>query len=106
MLVGRILGWLLIAGAIFVAGMEAYAWLDRGTYHIVAAGELWYEESPNTLNLVQAVVQRYIAAFLWDYAIRPVLLMPAWLVLGVLGILFLLLFRRRPRRRRHSGGFT
>ena len=106
MVVGRILGWFLILGALVVVAMEAYAWLDRGTYHIMAAGELWYKESPNTLNLLQVVVQRYIAAFLWDYAIRPVLLMPAWLVLGVLGILCLFIFRRRTQRRRHSGGFA
>ncbi|HYB08678.1 MAG TPA: hypothetical protein VEJ16_03300 [Alphaproteobacteria bacterium] len=105
MLFGRILGWLLILCAFLVVAMEAYAWLDQGTYHIMATGELWYRESPNSLNLVQAVVQRYIAAFLWDYGIRPVLLMPAWLVLGVLGILFLLIFRSRTRRRRHHSSF-
>jgi len=106
MLVGRILGWLLILGAIIVFGMEAYAWLVQGIYHIVATGELWYKVSPSTLNLTQAVVQRYITPLIWDYGIRPVLLLPAWLVLSLVGALFLFIFRKRVRRRRHSSGLA
>ena len=106
MLVGRILGWLLILGAIIVVGTEVYVWLDQGIYHITAAGELWYKMSPSTLNVTQAVVQRYITPLIWDYGFRPVLLMPAWLVLAVLGALILVIFRRRVRRRRHSSGLT
>lgn len=106
MIVGRILGWLLILGALLVAASEAYTWLDQGSYHIVKAGELWYRESPGTLNLSQAIVQRYIYPPLWDDVVVPMLLAPAWLVFGVPGILLLILCRRRNRRRRSLGGLN
>lgn len=47
-----------------------------------------------SLNLVQAVVQRYLHPAVWDSGIQPVLTWPAVLVLGVPGLLFLLLARR------------
>jgi hypothetical protein len=105
MVLGRILGWLLILAAFAVAASEAYAWLDQGSYHITAAGELWYRLSPKTFTLLEPAVQRHLYAPLWDYVFRPFFLLPAWLVLGVLGILFLLIFRRHPRKRRHSSSF-
>jgi hypothetical protein len=105
MVVGRILGWLLIVAAVLVAANEAYAWLDQGSYHVTAAGELWYELDRGSLNLMQAIVQRYVAPVLWDDGIRPLLLLPAWLVLGVPGVLLVALCRRRGRRRR-PGSFA
>lgn len=106
MAVGRTLGWLLILGALLIVANETYVWLDRGTYHIIAAGELWYRMSPGSLNFTQAIIQRYIHPALWDDILRPVLLAPAWLVLGAPGILLLIFGKRRKkRRRRHPSRF-
>lgn len=95
----RTLGWLLVLGALAIAVMELLAWRGEGGYHIIAAGELWYKASPSSLNLVQAVVQRDLHPALWDDALRPLLLSPAWAVLAVPGFLLLLSGRRRRRRR-------
>ena len=104
MLFRRILGWLLVLGALAIAAAELYAWSGQSDYHIIAAGELWYKGSPNSLNLVQAVVQRRLHPALWDDVLRPILLLPAWAVLAVPG--FLLLFSARRRRRRHSSSIS
>ena len=95
-----ILGWVLILAALFVAADETYRWLDLGSYHIIATGELWFRLSPGSLNLVQAIVQRHILPALWDDLLRPFLLLPAWLVLGLPGLLIVVLRRKRRRRKR------
>ncbi|HLI10889.1 MAG TPA: hypothetical protein VKY65_04760 [Alphaproteobacteria bacterium] len=106
MRLGRIIGWLLLFGAVLVVANEAYAWLDKGSYHIIAAGELWYDLDRDSLNLMQAVIQRYIAPALWDDVMRPLLLLPAWLILGVPGLVLVLLGRWRQARRRTPRRFS
>jgi len=58
-------------------------------------GELLYEVDPEGLNLAQAVIQRYVFAFLWDPVITSILLTPVWIVFGVLALLFAGLARWR-----------
>jgi hypothetical protein len=99
----RFLGWLLILTAFSAAGYDAYQWHYHDQHHVTAAGKLWYDVSPGTLDLFRAGVQRHIAPALWDLVIRPVSLWPAFAVLGVPGILLVFLARRRhpgrsPRR--------
>ena len=53
--------------------------------------------SRSSLNLVQAVVQRYISPFLWDPIIVTILLWWAFAVLMVLGLLILALSGGRAR---------
>ncbi len=102
MVVGRVLGWLLIVLAVAAAGHEGIASLDAGAYDKLAFGELWAKIDIASLNLVQAVIQRYIVPELWDGVIQPILLFPAWAVLSVPGILLVLGFRVREGGRRVS----
>jgi hypothetical protein len=99
------------AGILLLSGMAALGFdlwqyvqgMGQGTgFHLAAAGELWYRLSPGTLNLTQAVTQRYVLPELWDSVLLTVLLWPAALVLGVPGLVLLTLgsFRRRSRSRR------
>ncbi|MBL4863461.1 MAG: hypothetical protein JKY63_00965 [Rhodobiaceae bacterium] len=69
----------LAAGAYDLWGSAARS----GFFH--TGGEVWFELSPNTLNLMQAVVQRYISPSLWDPTIVAVLKLPAVAVLGLVG---------------------
>ncbi|MEQ9642017.1 MAG: hypothetical protein RIM84_18485 [Alphaproteobacteria bacterium] len=48
-----------------------------------SAGELWFRLDVESLNLVQAVTQRYLAPWLWDPAIVTLLQWPAWLVASI-----------------------
>ena len=104
MVVGRVVGWLLIVLAVATAGHEAIASLDRGAYDRLAFGELWAKIDIASLNLIQAVVQRYVWVWLWDGVILNLLLLPAWAVLSVPGILLVLGFRVREGRRRRGSG--
>ena len=104
MKITRIIGWILLALAVILASHEGLNALEGGRYHTIALGELWYHVDQATgsasLNFVQAIVQRYIWAWLWDSILQPVLIAPAWLVFGIPGVLLVWL----GRERRHRGG--
>jgi hypothetical protein len=99
MIIGRIIGWLLVLAALVVLVSDLIGWLDTGHIGAVAAGQLWFEISPTTLELAQPAIQRHVAAWLWD-PIVVILSLPAALVLGAPGLLLLWAFRNRDRRRR------
>ena len=48
-------------------------------------GAVLFRLDPGLLNLVQAVVQRYLLPMIWDDLLLPVLEAPAWVVPVVLG---------------------
>ncbi len=100
MVVGRVLGWLLIVLAVATAGHEAISSLDAGAYTTFAFGALWAKIDLASLNLIQAVIQRYVWPWLWDGVIVNLLLLPAWAVLGVPGAVMAWAFRARNRRAR------
>jgi hypothetical protein len=94
---GRFVGWSLLLLAVAALGWEVIAWGLTGQYVSNIAGQVWASIDRPSLNLTQAVVQRYVLPELWDYLILPILLAPLWLVLAVPG-LFLVLFCRYGRR--------
>ncbi len=95
---GRLIGWLVTALALLAAGAEIVASLEGGAYRGLAIGELWYLLDRESLNISQAVVQRYLLPVLWD-GVVVLLRQPAWLVLGVAGPVLVLVFRFRREAR-------
>ena len=91
MIVGRIIGWLICAIALMALGAETIASLETGNYRGLAIGEIWYLIDRESLNLIQAVVQRYLLPSLWDSFVM-LLTQPAWLVFGIAGPALVLLF--------------
>ena len=68
----------------------------------VELGNLWHNKAPESLNLTQAVVQRYIHPDLWSHVLLPILLAPAFAVSSVIAILALLLWILLWRRRQSN----
>jgi len=82
----------LSAGLYDLLGLPARS----GLFH--TGGEVWFALSPNSLNLMQAVTQRYVSPELWDPTIISFLKLPLVAVTGLLSALFAalwLLLRRR-----------
>ena len=95
MIVGRIISWLFALAAVFAAARDVVAWIDTGAFRPMPLGQLWFDLHNGSLNLVQAVVQRYILPELWDPVIVTVLLAPAWFIFAVPAIILLVLCRKR-----------
>ncbi len=99
MIVGRVIGWIVLLAGAAVLVRDLLVWIDTKHWAPLALGQLWYDLNRSSLNLVQAVTQRYIHPFLWDPIILSILLSWAFAVLMFLGVLLLVVFRRRNARR-------
>lgn len=104
MIVLRVFGWLFLLAGVAAFGRDLLRFFEAdSTFRLSALGELWYALAPGSLNLSQAVIQRYLWAPLWDPGLITVLLWPAVLVLGGIGLVLLVLggFRRSRHRYRY-----
>src|SRR5271155_3648845 len=96
-MMGRLIGWIFFLAGLGVLARDVFVWIETKLWAPIALGQLWYDLDPSSLNLVQAVVQRYIHPFLWDPIIVTVLLWWAFAVLMVLGLLILALSGKRAQ---------
>ncbi len=98
MIVGRVIGWLVVLAGLAVLARDVTVRIDTGRWAPIALGQLWYELNRSSLNLVQAVIQRYVSPFLWNPIIVSILLCWTFAVLLLAGGLTLAIFRKRRRR--------
>ena len=96
-LVLRGIGWFLLAAGVVLLGRDLLFLLTEGRFESMALGFLWHSLHSSSLQLSEAVVSRYLHAYLWHPVIATVLVWPAFAVLGGLGALLVLLTRRRDR---------
>lgn len=95
MIVGRVLGWIIFAISLLLLGAEIVTSLQAGEWAPQLLGQLWFEFDSGSLNLVQAIVQRFLHPVLWDPMILTLLLWPAWTIFMAPGLLLIILFRKR-----------
>jgi hypothetical protein len=95
----RWIGYLFGALAIIALALDGYHLYDAEVYKPITLGATWAAVDIGSLNLSQAVVQRYVSAWLWDPAIQTVLTAPAWLPLAIISVIALAndALRRRNR---------
>lgn len=91
------LGMLLLALALAAFLYELALATGNGGYRAIAAGELWFRLQPYSLNLSQAIIQRYLHPGLWDPLIVSALQWPAWSLLGAPGAVLAFFFSSRTR---------
>lgn len=94
----RVLRIVLAVVAVFAAVGAIWAFVGGPSGEDL--GTLWNSGSPGSLNLTQAVVQRYIHPAVWTDLLIPVLLMPAvgvFTTIAVVAFLFWLLLMWRHR---------
>jgi hypothetical protein len=96
-MIGRLIGWIILLSGFSVLVRDLLVWIDTRHWAPIALGQLWFDLNRSSLNLVQAVVQRYIHPFLWDPIIVTILLCWAFAVLMVLGAVILAVSGRRAR---------
>ena len=90
----KVLGLALLAIALVLVIIEAYGYFRDGYWQSYLLGQFWYSWRPGTLNLTQAVTERYLHWWLWDYGIGQLVIWPLWVSAGGLGLLFYVIGRR------------
>lgn len=84
---------LLAAGFVFFIYDGTKSIADQ-TVYISKFSQTWAEIHQQSLQSVQAAVEKS-AAWLWTPVIQPVLEQPTWLVLGTIGMIMILLGRKK-----------
>ena len=82
------LGWVFALAAGAAAGWAAALGGLEGVLKL-PLGELWFKLHTGSLNLLQAVIERYLWPPLWDSGVAPLLHLPGVLALAVPAALFL-----------------
>jgi hypothetical protein len=89
----RLLGLVLLAaGFVFFIHDGTKSIADQ-TFYISKFSQTWAEVHQQSLQAVQSAVEKK-AVWLWP-VLQPVLEQPTWLVLGALGMILILLGRRK-----------
>lgn len=94
----RFLAVISLAVAVILAVVDATRSIAASDLVLTPLGTSWFAVSPETLNLAQAMVQRYVFPALWDPVIVTILTLPGFVVFLVLALLFFMIGRRPSRR--------
>ncbi len=89
--------WFMLAATLALVHDVSRSVSSKAGFASTSLGEHWYKLHVASLNLLQATVERYVTPKLWDPAIVTILHMPAWLVLGLIGVGLFFLGRQRRR---------
>ena len=94
----RFFGALALLFAALALGVALSLSIEAGGPAFRPLGEWWFVMSKSTLNLMQAVIQRYLLPEIWDPGVQTILLWPAWGVLMPVGFLLRWLGKKRRDR--------
>ncbi len=93
-----IIGRTLIVAAVLILAYEVYRALERGSYTVVTANEVWSRFSPDSLFVMPARHPK-----LWENILEPLVRVPLWLLLLLPGLLLEYLHYVRHTRLRPPG---
>ena len=97
MLIVRVLGvWSLVLAMVVLTidGTKSLALGDERWY-MTPLGEHWFNLDAPSLNLSQALIERYVHPFLWEPLIVSLLQVPTWMFFGLLGLVLYRIGRKR-----------
>lgn len=95
----RLLAMAALCVAVILAVLDGARSVAASEIVMTPLGKSWFAASPETLNLAQALVQRYLLPAIWDPFIIWVLNQPGFLVMGLLAAL-LYIIGYKPRRQK------
>jgi hypothetical protein len=91
----RLIGFLLLAVAFIALVLDGTKSIASNKLVMTPLGRTWTDIHSTSLQLLEAGVTRHVAEWLWNPVLLNILLSPTWLVLAVLGVVLLLLGRRK-----------
>lgn len=96
----RLLAMISLCAAVIMAVLDGARSVAASAIVLKPLGVSWYETSPDTLNLAQAIVQRYLLPVIWDPFMIWVLNQPGFAVMAVLSLLLYMAGYKRKLRGR------
>jgi hypothetical protein len=94
----RFLGLLFLAGAFAALVIDGTRSIAGGAPSLTPLEQTLLWLMPQKFSMLKTAVRHALPPFLWNHVAVHVLLMPTWVVVGVIGILLMLLTRkRRPK---------
>jgi hypothetical protein len=91
----RVAALTLLAAAALLLLMDVLQNMLSNDWNGVALGYLWSIMSPRSLQGFQRFVEGGISVLLWQKLLLPLLMLPSWALLAVLGALMLVFGKRR-----------
>jgi hypothetical protein len=91
----RFFGLFCLAAAFILVIYDGTKSIAGNQLFLTSVSTLWGLINANSLAKLQPLIQPYANGFLWDPVALSVLGAPSWAVLGILGILFMVLGRRK-----------
>jgi hypothetical protein len=91
----RFIGLLLLAAAFILVIYDGTKSIAANAFYFTSVRTLWELINAGSLATIQPLIRPYAGGVLWDPGMVAVLAAPAWSLLGLFGILFMLLGRRK-----------
>jgi hypothetical protein len=93
----RFIGLWLLAGAFVALIIDGTASIAAGNMRFNTFGQTWDNIHQESKPAVKAFLDRRVGPWVWTSGVQVVLDRPAWLVLGAMGTILVLLGRKKAR---------
>lgn len=91
----RFFGLIILAAAFIFLIYDGTKSIADRSFFITRSVDVWSAVHQSSLIALQPWVERNIAPWAWDPGVVTVIGQPAWLILGIVGIILILLGRRK-----------
>ena len=94
----RFVGLLCLALAFIFLVYDGTKWIADGQVYVTSVSTIWSNVHQDSLVALQPQVERFLGPRFWQGVVQPYFLeQPAWLVLGIVGVLLILLGRKKRK---------
>jgi len=91
----RFVGFVILAGAFIPLVYDGTKSIAGRQLVFTPLGQVWNNIHSTSLQLLQPAIERHISPYLWDPVVLNILTAPAWLVLGIVGAILMLIGRKK-----------
>ena len=91
----RFVGFVILAVGFIALIYDGTKSIAGGAMVFTPLGQHWNNFHSTSLQLLQPAIERHVAVWLWDPVVLSILTTPAWLVLGILGAILMLIGRKQ-----------
>jgi hypothetical protein len=91
----RFIGLICLAAGFILLIYDGTKSIAGNRLFLTSVRTLWEQINAGSLARIEPTIQSYVGGYLWDPLMVTILAAPSWGLLGVLGIFFLFLGRKK-----------